>query len=146
MILLAQMTSDNYWSDFGEEWAEREDGDVYFGDLIDYQENRFFETQKVKELKEKYASKLKNMIFDENGYKEYDLKNDFMKINLEWRGEKGVLDSIYNEMKGIFASPQLELFYYYGFKWMGADRFDFESFSDGEQKFIKLMSKLQRIR
>lgn len=135
MIMLCQMTSDKYWQDFNKEWYDGENRpEVYFGDLIDYQENHFFKDEEITEIIDKYASQIKSFIYDGEKYKEYELKEKFSQVDKEWNETR---NSLFNDLKKIFAKPHLDLFYYYGFKYEDGDKYGFESFSSGERQSLK---------
>lgn len=134
-IILCQMTSDKYWQDFNKEWYDGENRpEVYFGNLIDYQEDHFFKDEKITEIIDKYASQIKSFIYDGEKYKEYELKEKFSQVDKEWNETR---NSLFNDLKKIFAKPHLDLFYYYGFKYEGDDKYGYDSFSSGEKQSLK---------
>ncbi len=135
MIILCQMTSDKYWQDFNKEWYDDENRpEVYFADLIDYQGSHFFKDEKISEIINKYASQIKSFIFDGENYKEYNLKEQFSQVDNEWNEARL---SLFKDLKEIFAKSHLDLFYYYGFKNEGGEKYDYESFSSGEKQSLK---------
>ena len=139
MILLSQMTSDKYWHDFNKDWFEHStETEVYFGDLIEYQGDLFFKEDKISELISKYNPQIKALLWENNAYKEYNLKEDFSRINTAWMGKGGLLDALYNDLIQVLPDSKLNLFYYYGFKCVGTDKFDFDSFSGGEKQSLLL--------
>ena len=131
------MTSDKYWHNFNKEWYDgKSQSEIYFADLIEYQGNHFFKDKKVSEIINKYALQIKSFICDGEKYKEYSLNGDFSRIDDEWMGEKGVLTSLFNDLKQVFENSHLD-FFYYGFKYEGGDKYGYDSFSSGEKQSLK---------
>lgn len=135
MIILCQMTSNKYWRDFNREWYDGENRpEVYFADLVDYQEEHFFKNEKITEILDKYSLQIESFICDGEKYREYDLKEEFSQVDIKW---KEMLNVLINDLKPLFPKSDWDMFYYYGFKYEDGDKYGFESFSSGERQSLK---------